>query len=75
MAAVFTAEDALQLFVVSRERARGSDGLVSVRLSGRELFEQIATNGEIDGLVVNASGPVPPIALAREVAEVVLAGD
>jgi len=75
LAAVFTSEDALQLFIVSRESARGSDDLVSVRLNGRELFEQIASNGEIDGLVVNACGPVPPVALAREVAEVVLTGD
>ena len=41
LAAVFTAEDALQLFVVSRDSVSGNDGLVSVRLTGRELFEQV----------------------------------
>ena len=76
LAAVFTAEDALQLFVVARDaNARDSDGLVSVRLSGAELFEQIATNGELEGMVFNPFGPTAPVALAREAAQDILAGE
>ena len=72
LAAVFTAQDALQLFILSRESARNSDGLVSVRLSGRELFGQLAENAEIDGMVINPCGPTPPVALTRDVAHMVL---
>jgi len=74
LAAVFTAQDALQLFVVSRESARASDDLVSVRLTGRELFSQVADNAELDGVVFNPSGPAEPVALARDVAAAVLDG-
>lgn len=74
LAAAFTAQDALQLFIVSRESARGSDDLVSVRLTGRELFEQIASGSELDGVVFNPSGPGLPVALSREVADLVLSG-
>ena len=49
-------------------------GLVSVRLSGHELFQQVASNPELDGLVFNASGPAQPVALARGVADLVLSG-
>ena len=37
LAAVFTAQDALQLFIVSRQGS-GGDELISVRLSGVELL-------------------------------------
>lgn len=74
LAACFTAQDALQLFIVSRESVRGSDDLVSVRLSGRELFGQVAASTELDGLVINPSGPMQPLALSREVADLVLSG-
>lgn len=75
LAAAFTAQDALQLFIVSRESVRGSDDLVSVRLTGRELFEQIAAGSELDGVVFNPSGPGQPVALSREVADLVLSGE
>ena len=74
LAAAFTAQDALQLFIVSRESVRGNDDLVSVRLSGKELFSQIAASSELDGLVINPSGPGQPLALSRAVADVVLSG-
>ena len=73
LAAIFTAEDALQLFVVARESAAGE--LVSVRLSGFELFEQLASSAELDGVVFNACGPGAPVALAKDVAQLVLTGD
>ena len=75
LAAVFTAQDALQLFVVSRDNSVGSDDLVSVRLSGRELFEQVATNNDLDGMVINACGPGQPIALTRDAAAAILTED
>ena len=66
--------DALQLFVVSRDAAI-TDGLVSVRLSGKELFAQVAQSTELDGIVFNSCGPTPPVALAREAAQAMLDGD
>lgn len=74
LAAVFTAEDALQYFIAHSSRS-ASDGLVSVRLSGRELCEQVAGNTEIDGFVFNPCGPSAPVALAREAANDILAGE
>lgn len=66
-------QDALQLFVVA-DNARATDGLVSVRLSGLELFQRLQQSDSLDGIVFNPAGPDLPIALAREVAAAVLAG-
>ena len=72
LAAAFTAVDALQLFVASKER--GGHSMVSARLSGRELFEAVAANAALDGLVINPAGPGQPLALTREAASAILAG-
>ena len=71
LAAVFTAQDALQLFIVSRQGS-GGDELISVRLSGVELFTQLMESAEIDGMVFNPCGPITPFAFAKEVAATVL---
>lgn len=74
LAAAFTAQDALKLFVMAREGG-GSADLVSVRLTGTELFEQVARSADrLDGLVFNPSGPGRPIPFARGVADAVLGG-
>jgi len=72
LAAAFTAEDALQLFVVSGESDATREA-ISVRLSGSELFGHIAKNKDLDGLVFNPSGPGQPIALSAEAAHAVMA--
>lgn len=68
LVAVFTAQDALQLFVAAGEP---SDH-VSMSLSGLEVFQRLIDAGdELDGIVFNAAGPTQPVALSKEVAGVV----
>ena len=74
LAAIFTAQDALQLFVVATP-ARGTDGLVSVRLSGKELFAMVQQQEGLDGLVFNPAGPGQAIALSCAIAADVLDSD
>ena len=71
LAAAFTAQDALQLFVVARESDPSREA-ISVRLSGKELFTNLANSHELDGVVFNPAGPGQPCALSREVAIAVL---
>jgi hypothetical protein len=73
LAAAFTAEDALQLFVVAGD-APATHEAVSMRLSGRELFEQLAAN-DLDGVVFNPAGPGAPLALSADFAAAVLAAN
>ena len=74
LAAAFTAQDALQLFVVARDRHAGLE-VISVRLSGKELFSNLAHTEDLDGIVFNPAGPGQPFALSLEVARAVLHGD
>uniref|UniRef100_A0A7S4C489 SseB protein N-terminal domain-containing protein n=1 Tax=Chrysotila carterae TaxID=13221 RepID=A0A7S4C489_CHRCT len=71
--AAFTANDALQFFVAAREAAAQTreEQLVSVQLSGLELFGHLA-GSSADGIVFNACGPTQPIALQREVTKAIL---
>lgn len=73
LVAAFTAQDALQQFVAASSSG-GAVSLVSARLSGKELFEQVASTDDLDGIVFNASGPGPPIPLSRDAAYAVLKG-
>lgn len=70
--AAFTAQDSLQNFVVASSGACDVE-LVSARLSGQELFEQISSGG-LDGVVFNPSGPSAPIPLSCEAAQAILHG-
>uniref|UniRef100_A0A7S2HME3 SseB protein N-terminal domain-containing protein n=1 Tax=Haptolina brevifila TaxID=156173 RepID=A0A7S2HME3_9EUKA len=72
LAAAFTAQDALQLFVVSGE-SNTSREQISMRLSGRELFQHIASRSEeLDGVVFNPAGPGQPIPMSTEFARAVV---
>ena len=73
LVAAFTAQDALQQFVAASSSG-GAVSLVSARLSGKELFEQVASTNDLDGIVFNASGPGQPIPLSRDAAYAVLKG-
>jgi len=75
LAAAFTAQDALQLFVAARPApARQSEQLVAATLSGRELFSHLAT-ADIEGVVFNPAGPGQPVPLLRSIAHTVLTED
>ena len=69
LAAAFTAEDALQLFVAS-SAASGAE-LVAIRLTGVELFGKLA-DVDLDGVVFNPAGPIQPVPLLKAVAAHVL---
>lgn len=69
LAAAFTAEDALQLFVAS-SAASGAE-LVAARLTGVELFGKLA-EADLDGVVFNPAGPIQPVPLLKAVASHVL---
>ena len=71
LVAAFTAQDALQRFVLSQQKELTSE-YISVRLSGVELFTRLLSNDEpLDGVVFNPAGPTQPLALAKEVAGIV----
>ena len=69
LAAAFTAQDALQLFVASS--AASDTELVAARLTGVELFGKLA-EADLDGVVFNPAGPVQPVPLLKAVAQHVL---
>ena len=71
LTAAFTAQDALQLFVVARESDPSREA-ISVRVSGNELFTNLANSPELDGVVFNPAGPGQPCALSRQLAMAVL---
>lgn len=70
LAAVFTASDTLQAFL--NERRELTDGSHrSVAVDGKTLFTQLKQI-ELDGIVFNCSGPIPPSALAPQFLDLVL---
>jgi hypothetical protein len=69
LAAAFTAQDGLQQFVAARNASDAE--LIAVRLSGAELFGQLA-EADLDGVVFNPAGPGSPVPLTKAVAAHVL---
>lgn len=70
LAAVFTAEDALEAFFES-VLAEADFEPIPVRVGGEQLFAQLNAL-PLDGIVFNCSGPAHPRAFGRRLAEYVL---
>ena len=64
-----TIKDGLQQFVAARDASDAE--LIAVRLSGAELFGQLA-EADLDGVVFNPAGPGSPVPLTKAVAAHVL---
>jgi hypothetical protein len=73
LAAVFTAEDTLAAFF-DQVLATADFEPIPVRVNGRQLFGQLQALN-LDGLVFNCSGPIPPRAFGRRLADYVLTPD
>jgi hypothetical protein len=73
LAAVFTAEDALQFFLDAIAPSADFDP-VPVRVNGEQLFAQL-NELPLDGVVFNCSGPIQPRAYGKRLAEYVLSAD
>lgn len=71
LAAVFTAADNFDAFTEVRQPALEEGQLLSLELTGVELFRLLA-GMRLDGLVFNCSGPAAAVAFAHAFAEVIL---
>ncbi len=71
LAAVFTAEDTLAAFF-DQVLSSADFEPIPVRVTGEQLFAQLQAL-PLDGLVFNCSGPIPPRAFGKRLADYVLA--
>lgn len=71
LAAIFTAADNFDAFTEVRQPALEEGQLLSLELTGVELFRLLA-GMRLDGLVFNCSGPAAAVAFAHAFAEVIL---
>eukprot|EP00316_Scyphosphaera_apsteinii_P006934 CAMPEP_0119323976 /NCGR_PEP_ID=MMETSP1333-20130426/62092_1 /TAXON_ID=418940 /ORGANISM="Scyphosphaera apsteinii, Strain RCC1455" /LENGTH=85 /DNA_ID=CAMNT_0007331565 /DNA_START=34 /DNA_END=291 /DNA_ORIENTATION=+ len=70
LAAAFTAQDALQLFVAS-SAATPQQELFSAEVTGMELFAHLGS-ADVEGIVFNPAGPGQPIPFLRAIADTIL---
>lgn len=74
LAAVFTAEDTLEAFLIDLVPNSEEFELIPIRLNGTQLFSQLREM-KVDGMVFNCSGPIPPRAFDIKLTDYILSAE